>query len=107
MSLESRLSLATCLGEALAKTESLFIPLQAMFHFRLALAEKMHLKLLILCSFSVRNIFACRSVTITPKTSTCHGVESSSSGLTRSRKLTESTDCRFEASLVTLKSVRA
>ena len=35
-----RQSLATCRGEALAETEWLFIPLQAMFHFRLPLAEK-------------------------------------------------------------------
>ena len=30
----SRLSLATCHGEALAETECFFIALQAMFHFR-------------------------------------------------------------------------
>ena len=40
MSLGTRPSLATCLGEALAKTECLFIPLQAMFHFRFRLGEK-------------------------------------------------------------------
>ena len=34
------LSLATRLGGALAETECLFIPLQAMFHFRLLLGEK-------------------------------------------------------------------
>ena len=38
-----RQSLATCLGEALAETECLFIPLQAMFHFRLPLGEKWQL----------------------------------------------------------------
>ena len=32
--------LAACLGEALAEAECLFIALQAMFHFRLLLAEK-------------------------------------------------------------------
>ena len=45
----------------------LFIPLQAMFYFRLAVDEKMALKLLILCSFPVRNIFACYRVAISPK----------------------------------------
>jgi len=33
-------SLAACLGVDLAETECLFIPLQAMFHIRLALGEK-------------------------------------------------------------------
>ena len=48
----------------------------------------MELKLLILCSFAVRIIFACHRVTNAAKLP----------------KLTESTDCRFEASLVTLKA---
>lgn len=47
----------------------------------------MHLKRLILCSLSVRNIFACHGVAIIPK----------------SPKPTESIDCRFEASLVYLR----
>ena len=48
--------------------------LRAMFHFRLLLAEIMHLKHLILCSLPVRNIFACHRVAIAPKPPTCHGV---------------------------------
>ena len=35
---------------------------------------KMRLKHLILCSFSVRSIFACRRASITAKPPTCHGV---------------------------------
>ena len=62
-----RPSLAASHGGALAETECLFIPLQAMFHFRLELAKKMHLKLLILCSLPVRDIFACHRVAIAPQ----------------------------------------
>ena len=60
----SRLSLA-----------SVFLPpLQAIFHFRLSLAEKKALKQLILCRFAVRNIFACHRAAITIKPPTCRGV---------------------------------
>jgi len=71
---------ATCLGEALigaktealAETECLFIPLQAMFHFRLLLGKKMRLKHLILCNLPVQNIFTCRRGVIYSKPPTCH-----------------------------------